>query len=103
MRSGWTTQAQLLFSCTRKDGRTLAVSLAPAFGLLNQWQMVAFETGSIDGLQAILDDHAHHDAGVFVTLIEGIAAAEKLAKKWQRKGLASEACVCDEIGKAAAE
>lgn len=98
MRSGWTTIASLNFVCSRADGRTLMVYLAPEVGTLDQWHMLAIETTALGaGTQAILDDHAHADQGKIEGLKDAMASAEAFARKWQRRRVAIQECACDEL------
>jgi hypothetical protein len=102
MRKGWTTVANLVFFCQRKDGRTLLVNLQPEPGMLDAWKILAIETvgGRQVTLDDILEDHAHADLGpALVGLTTAMETAERYAKRWQRKSVAIDPCACEDIAK----
>jgi hypothetical protein len=108
MRKGWTTVATIAFFCSRKDGRALLVQLHPEPGLLDAWTMLAIETCGLERstLNDILDDHAHERVSsdhTFVGLADAMKAAERYAKKWQRRAIAIDPCACGDIGVSASQ
>lgn len=64
-------------------GRALHVDIT---GGKKEWFAYALETlVNPDGLEAILDDHAHHSIGVFRSLARARKEAEKYLRRWLRE------------------
>jgi hypothetical protein len=109
---GWGFQSQLVLSVSSQGwilrvgmdmvpeqvGWVVLAAAAPrsAPGLLTPETVKA-------GLDAVLAEHQHRNLGVFRTLSEAVAVAERYADAWQRRPKGGELCACEEIEDRAAE
>ncbi|MHB8107727.1 MAG: hypothetical protein ACYDH4_09935 [Candidatus Cryosericum sp.] len=64
-------------------GRRLVLQTAP-IPPTGKWTVIALESGIVDTVDAVFDDHAHKNLGTFRTPFEAIAAAELYAASWVR-------------------
>lgn len=63
-----------------------------------EWVCLAVEgPAGGPGLDALMQDHAHHTIGIFRGLGEAMHSAERYAKAWQRKRASGDMCACKDI------
>lgn len=68
-----------------------------------QWYAIALEIGKnvaeSKSVDAVLENHAHRNLGLFLTKEEAQAAAESFAKRWCKKKSTEPACTCADIAR----
>lgn len=95
----WTATAALSLH-VRKGSMSLHIGVTPS-GEPDQWNALAISApakSGLQGLQAVLDNHAHKLIGTF-DLGTAIREAEKYALAWRAEDTK---CGCDEIAPASA-
>ena len=95
---GWRFETQAILTV---EGHGLRLGVVIARPDASGWTVVAIETpgGTVESVQAVLDDHSHSVLPTQRDITSAIELAERYAKHWQSKReTAREACSCDEIG-----
>lgn len=98
----WMPLATLTTTCTRRDGKSLNLSLTQEPGRL--WIVVVIEAatpsagaGAGPALEDVLEDHAHKLLEPVRSLGQAIAIAEDYARWWLRTGAVHDECGCEAI------
>ena len=103
---GWGFQSQLVLS-VQSQGWLLRIAMDAMPGQVG-WAVFAVaaptpvgEALTPESAKARMDEllaaHQHRNLGVFRTLSEAVAVAERYADGWQRRHKGGELCACDEI------
>ena len=93
----WHSLVGFMAKVTRKDGRTLAVSVLSPDG--EEWLATAAETTSDpESMQEVFDDHGHADLGAFDSLTDARAECVHYAMHWREgDGDAIPVCECEDL------